>query len=290
MSHKRFPWYRSLHAHINATIQAPIYRLVRRYPRVESGLDQHECRWLILNDTALAGRRAVHITDLHLDAYLPRHDAVVQSIASSRPDWIFVTGDLLNVPEGLPHLFRFLSALRSVAPVYVTLGNHDHYSGVPVDAFVEQAERHKVQLLINQVVCVPLRSSELCIIGLDDPATHRADVRCIPRASTASRFTILLAHAPRIVEELEEEHAADLILCGHSHGGQVRIGGIPPVWLPYGCGRHHDGLYTDGRRRLYVNRGLGWSALPIRRRCPPEILVIEWQVPTNTSRLSHHSL
>lgn len=242
-------------------------------------MDQPRLERLCLEYSPFRGRRAVHLTDLHLDRYLPRHDDIVRAVAGLGPDWIFITSDLLNVPEGLPHLFRFLSALRAVAPVYVTLGNHDHYSGVPIDAFKDLAERRKVQLLINQTVGSTLPTAELLVVGLDDPSTHRADARCIPRRTPADprRFTVLLAHAPNVVDLLEDEHAGDLILCGHSHGGQVRFGGIRPFWLPYGCRRRHEGLYLHRGRRLYVNRGIGWSALPIRRRCPPEILLIQWR-------------
>jgi predicted MPP superfamily phosphohydrolase len=200
---------------------------------------------------------------------------VLEEIAAMRPDWIFVTGDLLNVPEGLPHLFRFLANLRAVAQVYLTLGNHDHSSGVPVGHFLELADRHKLHLLMNQVVFVPVPSGELCIVGVDDPSTHRADVRCIPTAETG-RFTVLLAHAPNILDALEEHHATDLILCGHSHGGQWRFKRIRPFWLPYGCRGRASGFYAADRHRLYVNRGLGWAILPIRLNCPPEITVIDW--------------
>lgn len=256
-------------------IGVPLHRALNLLPNYEFGLDRPEVSRIECRSDALAGRRAVHITDLHLDRYQPRHDAVLNTIAELRPDWIFVTGDLLNLPEGLPPLFRFLAELRSLAPVYCTLGNHDHYSGVPVDRFVALADRHKLQLLVNQVAFVTLERGELGIVGLDDPSLHRADVRCIPRR-TANRFTVLLAHAPNVLDQLKESHAVDLVLCGHSHGGQWRFQYIRPFWLPYGCAGRTNGLYTRNGHRMYVNRGVGWSGLPIRLSCPPEILVIDW--------------
>jgi hypothetical protein len=85
-----------------------------------------------------------------------------------------------------------------------------------------------------------------------------------------------LAHAPNILDQVEQHHAIDLILCGHSHGGQWRVPGIPTFWLPPGCNGRVAGRYESGTHTLYINRGLGWSFLPFRWNCLPEIAVIEW--------------
>jgi hypothetical protein len=242
---------------------------------LEVGLSTHDITRLTYVHGLLAGRRAVHLSDLHLDCYQTRHDRIVAAIGELRPDWIFVTGDLLNVPEGLPHVFRFLAALREFAPVFVTLGNHDHYSGVPIDQYGELADRHKITLLINQATFIPAGCGEIAIAGVDDPSLHRADLSCLPPRAV-DRFILLLAHAPNILDQLEDHHAVDLILCGHSHGGQWRIPGVPTFWLPPGCNGRIEGHHGTPDRRLYVNRGLGWSFLPLRWNCAPEIACIEW--------------
>jgi predicted MPP superfamily phosphohydrolase len=215
------------------------------------------------------------MSDLHLDRYLPRHDRIVATVGELRPDWIFITGDLLNVPEGLPHVFRFLASLRTIAPVFVTLGNHDHYSGIPIDRYCELADRHKITLLINQTTFISTDRGEIAIVGVDDPSLHRADLRCLPPRAE-DRYILLLAHAPNILDQLQDHHSVDLILCGHSHGGQWRIPGVPTFWLPPGCNGRIDGHHGEPGRRLYVNRGLGWSFLPLRWNCAPEIACIEW--------------
>lgn len=256
-------------------LSQPLYRLFNLVPDWEAGLSAYEVTRVPVAHRLLAGRRAVHLSDLHLDAYLPRHDRVVETVAGLEPDWIFITGDLINIPEGLPHLFRFLSQLRAMAPVFLTLGNHDHYSGVPLDRFRELADRHKVTLLVNETTFIHTDSGELAIAGVDDPSLHRADLRCIPSAAR-HRYTLLLAHAPNILDQLDSHHSVDFILCGHSHGGQWRFWGIPTVWLPPGCSGRLDGHHRKNGRKLYVNRGLGWSMLPMRVNCRPEIAVIEW--------------
>jgi predicted MPP superfamily phosphohydrolase len=68
----------------------------------------------------------------------------------------------------------------------------------------------------------------------------------------------------------------DLTLCGHSHAGQWRIPSIPTFWLPPGCHGRTNGTYTKDNHRLYVNRGIGWSVIPMRLNCPPEIVLLEW--------------
>lgn len=268
-------WPDRVRSCIGHCLSEPLYRAFSLVPQWEWGLSDPEVSVLTQRHPLLAGRRAIHLTDLHLDRYLPRHERIVTTVRERRPDWIFLTGDLLNVPEGLPHLFRFLEQLRAIAPVYMTLGNHDHYSGVPVAQYVELADRHKITLLVNQSAYVSLDRGELAIVGVDDPSLHRADLRCVPPRA-ASRVTVLLAHAPNILESVGEHHAIDLILCGHSHGGQWRVPGIPTFWLPPGCNGRVAGWYESGRHRLYVNRGLGWSFLPFRLNCRPEIAVIQW--------------
>jgi predicted MPP superfamily phosphohydrolase len=260
---------------IGHALSEPFYRFFRLFPHWEVGLDGHEVTKLTHVCGHLAGRRAVHLSDLHVDRYQPRHENVILAVKALGPDWIFITGDLLNVPEGLPHLFEFLTRLRKIAPVYITLGNHDHYSGVPVSQFSELADRHKITLLINQTTFIPTGSGELAIAGVDDPSLHRADLQCIPPPANR-RFTLLLAHAPNVLDMMDENHAVDLILCGHSHGGQWQIPGVPTFWLPPGCRGRISGRHENARHRLYVNRGLGWSFLPMRWNCRPEIAVIDW--------------
>lgn len=268
-------WPDRARAFIGTCLSEPLYRLFSLAPHWEFGLASHEVSTLTYVHAALAGRRAVHLSDLHLDRYQPRHEEVASTVEQLRPDWIFITGDLLNVPEGVPHLFRFLARLREIAPVFITLGNHDHYSGVPVASYAELADRHKVTLLVNQSTFITTETGELAIVGVDDPSLHRADLSCVPPPAD-SRFTLLLAHAPNILDQMEAHHAVDLILCGHSHGGQWQIPWVPTLWLPPGCSGRVAGHHQSGDHRLYVNRGLGWSFIPFRLNCRPEVLVINW--------------
>src|SRR5207249_10543113 len=193
-------WPDRARSFIGHCLSEPLYRFFSLVPHWEFGLSTHEISRLTYVHSPLAGRRAVHLSDLHLDHYQPRHDLIVAAIGELRPDWIFITGDLLNVPEGLPHVFRFFAGLREIAPVFVTLGNHDHYSGVPIDQYCELADRHKITLLINQATFIPMDCGEIAIVGVDDPSLHRADLSCLPPRAQ-DRFTLLLAHAPNILDQ-----------------------------------------------------------------------------------------
>lgn len=249
--------------------------LLRRLPPYEIGFRSVLSSRLTCPRTALAGYRATHLSDLHIDRFLPRHEQVLDAIVQRKPHWIFITGDLLGTSSGLPHLARFLCRLREVAPVYMTLGNHDHASGLSPMTFAELADRCGVRLLLNRALIVPLQDGELAIAGLDDPSTGRADPGCIP-SRMPDRFTLVLAHAPNVLDLLSDRHHADLILCGHSHGGQWRIPGLRPFWLPPGCHGRLAGEYRRNGHRLYVNSGVGWSVVPVRVNCQPEILTIDW--------------
>lgn len=268
-------WPDRVRSWVGSCLSEPLYRLFSLVPEWEVGLGQHETTTITQVHSPLAGRRAVHLSDLHLDRYQPRHDRIIETIDELSPDWIFITGDLLNVPEGLPHLFHFLTNLRNIAPVFITLGNHDHYSGVPLSHYEQLSERHGITLLVNQTTYIATGMGELAIAGVDDPSLHRADLSCVPPPAHR-RFTLLLAHAPNILDQLREHHAVDLILCGHSHGGQWQFPGIPTFWLPPGCNGRIGGKHETSRHRLYINRGLGWSFIPFRYRCKPEIGVIHW--------------
>ena len=275
MNGRGLPWYRRVQLVLVHQLSLPLQRFFSRLVTWEYGFDVPAVTPIRCCHTPLAGRRAVQLSDLHIERYLPRHDAIISQISDLHPEWIFITGDLLETPRGIPALFRFLSNLRQIAPVFLTLGNHDHFSAVPIGRFADLADRYKLHLLINQAIYIPMVSGELGIIGLDDPSTHRADVRCIP-PRVEGRFTVLLAHAPNVLTLLEPSHAVDLVLCGHSHGGQWQFPSMRPFWLPYGCKGQAEGPYSQNGHRMYVNRGLGWSFLPVRWNCPPEIVLIEW--------------
>lgn len=165
-------WPDRMRAFVGSSLSEPLYGLFSLFPQCEIGLSSHSVSRLTYAHRVLAGHRAVHLSDLHLDRFQPRHERILATVGELQPHWIFVTGDLLNVPKGLPHLFRFLAGLREMAPVYLTLGNHDHYSGVPIEQFSAWAERHDVTLLVNQTAFLTTDRGELAVAGVDAWRMH----------------------------------------------------------------------------------------------------------------------
>ena len=114
----------------------------------------------------------------------------------------------------------------------------------------------------------------LSLLGIDFPSSS-GSVHQLVASADSSRINIALSHVPAFQHDLLADKS-DLILCGHTHGGQVRIPLVKPFHLPRHSGPFIDGLYHVGKQQipLYVTRGIGTSIMPIRLFCPPEISLI----------------
>ena len=120
--------------------------------------------------------------------------------------------------------------------------------------------------------------------GLADAYYDAPDLpRSIP-AKNEGLPVILLGHEPDIAPMVSAYGGVDLMLAGHTHGGQVRLPLLPPLFLP-DMGRHYlEGAFRVGGMQLYVNRGIGTVHLPIRFRCPPEISMLTLQPESKDAR------
>jgi predicted MPP superfamily phosphohydrolase len=207
--------------------------------------------------------RIVQFSDTHHKgdrAYLAE---AVRQINALSPDVVCFTGDLVEHSE---HLEETLDVLKGIkAPMYGVPGNHDYTSGADFPtinaAFVSTGGRW----LLNENVA--LDGGQLNIIGA---VCDRPDaVQPLPGAKN-----VVLMHYPEFVEKLEGKNL-DLMLAGHSHGGQVRLPFVGAIILPKGTGAYQMGLYHTAAGPLYVNAGLGCLHLDVRFNCPPEISVFE---------------
>lgn len=229
----------------------------------------------------LDGVRIVHLTDFHLEGYGDAERAVVQIVRRADPEVLCLTGDYVRNNESLQFLPPFLMEMARGRRAYAVLGNHDHADDVDTHRLVEDIRRSGVVPLINEAATDTVRKVPIEIIGVDDPHTNRAD---LPRAmeelerhkkaGRTPRFVLLLAHSPDIILD-DQVSRADLILCGHTHGGQVRLPFIGPLVTNSRVGRSRAaGLSQVGDAKLYVSRGLGTSMWRIRFNCPPEVAVL----------------
>lgn len=232
-----------------------------------------EPRWLEVteHDVGQGPRevRVVHLTDLHLDGFGSYERSVLDAVRALRPDLIVLTGDSLSArtatPEVRAAVTGFLRALRELAPplgVLACAGNHEDWAGPWAFACYAEAG-------------VP-------VLGVGDPPRVLLDGRLTVSGAQAARaplraagpgFDVLLCHYPGVFP-----HAAaagyELVLAGHTHGGQVRLPGIGPLWLPRDCGPYVEGCYRDHGSTLYVSRGVGTSVLPLRFCCRPEVALV----------------
>ena len=218
--------------------------------------------------------RLVQISDLHLsdfDGYFQRVAELVNGLA---PHLIVLTGDYLEEERNIRAVLDFLRRLRAPHGVFAVQGNWEYWSRLEG----ENLRRHflgvGVRLLINERADLEINGQQLSLLGLDFPSSGD-QLRRLQEQADPARFNLLLSHVPAFAHEQLERHVG-LILCGHTHGGQVRVPLLPPLYLPRYSGRFVAGLYQVGRygTLLYVTRGIGTSVLPVRLNCRPEITVI----------------
>lgn len=208
--------------------------------------------------------RFVHFTDVHHKgdtAYLRR---VVREINAQSPDFVCFTGDIIEERRFSKEALELLAGIKS--PVYGVPGNHDYWGRLPFDQTGKSFQASGGAWLLDQQVITA--DGKFCISGETCLGFKRAPLRPEPKTRN-----ILLMHYPAWVKKLGAQY--DLILAGHSHGGQVRLPFYGPVYLPFGVDEYDLGLFRTARGPLYVNPGIGWFPWPIRFRCRPELTVFE---------------
>jgi hypothetical protein len=224
----------------------------------------------------LHGIIACQISDFHLDRDedVARLEQAVKAINRQRPEFVFLTGDYFSGPATMRHYIEpFRRALAELSPavgLFAIAGNHDHWSSMSVIAGALDAAGARV--LANEHQRVQVRGKELVIVGIDDLWSRRAEPARAFRGVTPEDCTIVLAHNPDTA--LYTRHLGPgVMLCGHTHGGVVRIpfyGSVINSILRIGK-QYYAGLNRYGEFYIYTNRGLGTFWLRIRINCRPEI-------------------
>lgn len=228
---------------------------------------------------AFRGMRIVQISDFHYaefsEAWFLRE--MVGRVNRLRPDMVVLTGDFVSFGP-LPMSYarqragpcaEILSKLE--CPLrYAIMGNHDVTVGEKY--VIGPLRENGIPVLLNQAVPLERQGQRLWLAGLDsaDQRKSRPD-EAIPRAG--GEPIVVLAHEPDILPTVAQ-YKVDLMLAGHTHGGQVRLPFLPPLALPPLGKKYVEGLFHYGETQLYVNRGIGTVGLPFRLNCPPEITVL----------------
>jgi predicted MPP superfamily phosphohydrolase len=219
---------------------------------------------------ALDGLRVAQLSDVHCGASTPPErilDAVRRANAL-RPDLIVLTGDYLARQRRGVALVRSLLA-GFAAPTVAVLGNHDHW--VDPGGAARALASHGYAVLRNQHTTLTLRGEPFTVIGIDDLLTgHARPEQALAGAGRGSR--IALAHGPRTADLLRQLGEPLVCFAGHTHGGQINVPGLTRFMLrAFAREPYARGAFRLGPVQLYVNRGLGNSALRIRVDSDPEL-------------------
>ncbi|MGC9015123.1 MAG: metallophosphoesterase [Thermoproteota archaeon] len=223
------------------------------------------------------GFRIVHITDLHFGSLgLPiKYSRVLEKVRTLRPDLIAVTGDLVSNKESAKEALNFVVELSKISDVYLVFGNWDHWSALNISDFEDATNRSRIRVLLNKNVAVRRNGSLIYVAGVDDPYSGYDDLESALRNIKEGSVVVLLAHSPQIIDKCIGK--VDLVLSGHTHGGQVVIPFLGPLFvpLPSKYRKFTYGYFDLNETKMFVSRGVGTSILPVRFLCPPEVAVIE---------------
>lgn len=221
------------------------------------------------------GLRIAQVSDVHAGAYMPAHRMryVADLVARLHADLIVFTGDQIDRREQDAHTFTLgFRGLHAPLGIYGVLGNHDHY----IDPGLAETalRRAGIRPLVNEAVQLWRHDTPLRLVGLEDlsaEGTAGPDFSLI--TSDTEAYTICLCHQPGGWHEARES-GADLTLAGHTHGGQIAVPSrrvnVARLHSPYVAGP-----YTEGDATLFVSRGIGVGAIPVRIGAPPEIDLLE---------------
>ncbi len=232
--------------------------------------------------TAFQGIRICQISDIHLDEYTEPYflERVVHHVNALAPDIVLLTGDFvtrgaLTFIAANHAAHRCAEILRTIQcpEKYAILGNHDVAVGARLVTRALNAQG--IPVLRNTAIPLTRGGDRLWLGGTADPGTDHPDLNLAVPANPGAPV-LLMVHAPDFADTVVAHPRFPLInlmLSGHSHGGQIRLPFTGPLVLPPGGQKYPEGLYRFGAMQLYVNRGIGTVGLPFRLNCPPEITV-----------------
>jgi hypothetical protein len=205
---------------------------------------------------------------------------VIRQVNALAADLVLVTGDFvsrgpLSIQVGMGAASRCAALLSTLTcpDRHGILGNHDAVVGSRM--IRDHMENNGLPLLVNEYMRIERGGAHIFLGGVDDISEGQPNLSlAIPERPDAP--VILMAHEPDYANKIVTHPRGglvDLIISGHTHGGQVRIPGFRPLALPPLGRLFPEGHYFLGKTQLYVNRGIGTVGVPFRLNCPAEITV-----------------
>lgn len=225
---------------------------------------------------SFSGFTIVHLSDLHAATFGRKQESIAGILRNQKIDAIVFTGDLIDPKiKNFEAAKEFLRLLVGTAPTYVVLGNRDAIRVAEVRRLIRDVGAIE---LFNTATPLVRANNKVWLVGVGDPYIEWDNLEgSISKINTSKEIEILLVHSPDVpLVRRASRSSIDLILTGHTHGGQIRLpllGALiipgqptPPVYVA--------GLYVIGKTQMYVNRGLGTSTLPVRFLSKPEVAFI----------------
>ena len=226
---------------------------------------------------AFEGFTILHLSDLHDKEFGSGGNELIALLGRERFDLIAFTGDLVTgtQPRLTPAL-DLIAGLKAIsgAPVFSVLGNHEWRleRGEEFNARLREAG---ARVLSNSAAAVERGRDRLWVVGVDDPVTRRARLAPALVGVEQQAPKVLLAHSPHPYLQAQQ-HGIDLMLAGHTHGGQLRVPVLGACFVPaMGFFPRFDyGFYLCGPSALIVSGGLGESTIPLRVNIRPEVSLV----------------
>jgi len=228
---------------------------------------------------ALEGFSIAHLSDLHVAARYWKPAVTRRAIAmvgELGADLIAVTGDIADSNIGAVVAAEYLRALRPPCGLVAVLGNHDHYGNRRRSGLIVRALREiGARVLINEACAIDTAGGPVWVAGVDDGRTRHADLgRALADVPATARPRILLSHYPDTADALLPGQI-DLILAGHTHGGQINLPGVRELACRRNARSHYiGGRYTVQGAPMLISRGIASIGLPVRVLCRPEIILV----------------
>jgi uncharacterized protein len=231
----------------------------------------------------LDGFTIIQLSDFHYDPDFSVHPlkAAIGMVNDLHPDLIVLTGDFVTEPVlggddqraagRAEPCARLLRQMRSTHGLWAVLGNHD--CATDSDMVTSALLANQIQVLANHSVPIESNGARFWLTGVNDVLCGGANLTSALENVPQNEPAILLAHEPDYADYVRRR-PIDLQLSGHSHGGQVRLPLLPPLYLPALARKYPWGLYRIGSLMLYTNPGLGTIGIPARLNCPPEITLL----------------
>lgn len=222
--------------------------------------------------SSFEGFRIVHLSDLHGKIFADME--LVNKVNDLKPDMIAITGDVFDDSEKIPleYVDSVFKDFKARNGTYFVVGNNDLYLGEL--NIKSKLASLGITTLLNENVKLGMEGQYIDVIGVNDPFYQKHQLDMALEGSESST-KILLAHTPEIIDEASEA-GIDLVLVGHTHGGQVRIPFLPQLKtnVRKGYEKYHAGLYKIKGTQMYINRGLGVNDIHLRFLARPELTVL----------------